>query len=61
MLPVIWQNYQTLGTAKEELDALETEFRAAGGGIDLPPIGQHGENTVRQLDRPIAPDPIFPG
>ena len=29
---VIWQKYQSLGTAKEVLDALETEFRAAGGG-----------------------------
>ena len=28
---VIWQNYQSLPTAKEVLDALETEFGAAGG------------------------------
>ena len=28
---VIWQKYQTLGTTKEVLDALETEFGAAGG------------------------------
>ena len=30
--PVIWQNYQTLGTAKEVLDTLEAEFGAVGGG-----------------------------
>ena len=41
---VIWQKYESLSTAKEVLDALETKFRAAGGGTDLPPIGQHGEN-----------------
>ena len=28
---MIWQKYQTLGTAKEVLDALETKFGAAGG------------------------------
>ena len=29
---VIWQQYETLPTAKEILDGLETEFGAAGGG-----------------------------
>ena len=29
--PVIWQDYNTLGTTKEVLDALETTFGAAGG------------------------------
>ena len=29
---VIWQKYQSLGTAKEVLNALETKFRAVGGG-----------------------------
>ena len=28
---VIWQQHQSLGTAKQVLDALETKFRAAGG------------------------------
>ena len=28
---VIWQKHKSLGTTKEVLDALETEFRAAGG------------------------------
>ena len=43
---VIWQKYESLSTMKEVLDALETEFTAAGGGgTDLPPIGQHGENS----------------
>ena len=28
---VIWQKYKSLSTSKEVLDALETEFRAAGG------------------------------
>ena len=43
---VIWQKYQTLGTSKEVFDTLEIEFGAAGGGTDLPPIGQHGEITI---------------
>ena len=30
--PVIWQNCQTLGTAMEVLDTLETEFGAVGEG-----------------------------
>ena len=42
---VIWKKYKSLSTAKEVLDALETKFRAVGGGTDLPPIGQHGENS----------------
>ena len=43
---VIWQKHQTLSTVKEVLDTLETEFGKVGGGTDLPPIGQHGENTI---------------
>ena len=31
VLPVIWQEYNTLGPAKEVLDALQTTFGAAGG------------------------------
>ena len=31
VLPVIWQEHNTLGTAKEVLDALETTFGAVGG------------------------------
>ena len=44
---VIWQWYENLPMAKEILDGLETKFGAAGGGggTDLPPTGQHGENT----------------
>ena len=37
---VMWQKHQTLSTAKEILDALETEFGK------VPPIGQHGENSI---------------
>ena len=32
IMNVIWQWYETLPTAKEILDGLETEFGAAGGG-----------------------------
>ena len=39
VLPVIWQEHNTLGTTKEVLDALETTFGAVGGGIDLLPVG----------------------
>ena len=43
---VIWQRYETLPTAKEIFNGLNTKFGAAGGGgTDLPPIGQHGENS----------------
>ena len=31
MSNVIWQKHESLGTTKEVLNALETEFRAAGG------------------------------
>ena len=31
--PVIWQDYNTLGTTKEVLDALETTFGAARGAL----------------------------
>ena len=44
--PVIWQDYNTLGTAKEVLDALETVFGAMGGSINVPPIGQYGDNSI---------------
>ena len=33
---VIWQQHQSLGTTKQVLDALETEFGAAGGGGHRP-------------------------
>ena len=58
---VIWQKHQTLGTAKEVLDTLETEFGKVGGGTDLPPIGQHGENTIHQFDGSFATDPRISG
>ena len=32
IMNVIWQRYETLPTAKEILDGLETEFGAVGGG-----------------------------
>ena len=40
---VIWQKYESLSTAKEVLDALETKFGA----------GQYGENTTHQFDGSI--------
>ena len=58
---VIWVKHQTLSTAKEVLDALETEFGKAGGGTDLPPIGQYGENSIHQFDGSITTDPSVPG
>ena len=58
---VIWQKYKSLSTAKEVLDALETEFGAVGGGTDLPPIGQHGENSNHRLNRFATADPTISG
>ena len=58
---VIWVKHQTLSTAKEVLDALETKFGKAGGGTDLPPIGQHGENTIHRFDGSFATDPRISG
>ena len=58
---VIWVKHQTLSTTKEVLDALETKFGKAGGGTDLPPIGQHGENTIHRFDGSIATDPRISG
>ena len=58
---VIWQKYESLSTAKEVLDGLETEFEAAGGGTDLPPIGQYGENSNHQFDRSATTDSTISG
>ena len=61
IMNVIWQWYENLPTAKEILDGLETEFGAAGGGTDLPPIGQHGENSNHRLDGFATTDPTISG
>ena len=58
---VIWQKYESLSTSKEVLDALDTEFGAAGGGTDLPPAGQHGENSIHRFNGSIATDPTISG
>ena len=58
---VIWQWYETLPTAKQILDGLETEFGAAGGGTDLPPTCQYGENSNHRFDGSIATDPKLSG
>ena len=58
---VIWQQYENLPSAKEILDGLETEFGAAGGGTDLPPTGQHGENSNHRWNGSITTDPKFSG
>ena len=59
--PVIWQDYNTLGTAKEVLDALETVFGAMGGSINVPPIGQYSDNSIHWFDRSVTSDPGVPG
>ena len=61
ILNVIWQKYESLSTTKEVLDALETEFGAVGGGTDLPPIGQYGENSNHQFDGSATTDPTISG
>ena len=58
---VIWQKYESLSTAKEVLDALEAKFGAVGGGTDLPPIGQYGENSNHRLDGFATTDPTISG
>ena len=58
---VIWQKHESLSTAKEVLDALETEYGAMGGGTDLPPIGQHGENSNHRFDGFATADPTISG
>ena len=58
---VIWQDYSHIGVAKDLFDALETTFRKVGGSIDLPPTGQHGENSIHQFDGSIVPDTTIPG
>ena len=62
IMNVIWQRYETLPTAKEILDGLETKFGAVGGGgTDLPPIGQHGQNNDHRQNGSIATDPKLSG
>ena len=58
---VIWQWYETLPTAKQILDGLETEFGGCRGGTDLPPIGQYGENKNHRCNGSIATDPNISG
>ena len=58
---VIWQQYENLSTAKEILDGLEVKFGAVGGGTDLPPIGQYGENSNHRFDGSITTDPTISG
>ena len=61
MSPVIWQDHNTLGTMKEVLDALEAAYGAVGGGgINLPPIGQNGENPIHQFDGSVASNTTVP-
>ena len=56
---MIWQRYETLPSAKQILDGLETEFGAAG--TDLPPTCQHGENSNHRFDGSIATNPKLSG
>ena len=59
---VIWQKHESLPTAKGVLDALEVKFgKVRGGGTDLPPAGQHGENTIHRFNGSVATDPIISG
>ena len=61
MSNVIWQKHESLGTSKEVLDALETEFGTVGGGTDLPPIGQHDETPIHRFDGFVTTDPTISG
>ena len=36
-------------------------IQKSGGSHNLPPIGQHGENSIHQFDRSVIPDPTIPG
>ena len=58
---VIWQRYENLPSAKEILEGLKTEFGTAGGGTDLPPIGQYGENTNHRRNGSSTTDPKLSG
>ena len=61
IMNVIWQWYEYLPSAKEILGGLETKFGAAGGGANVPPIGQHGENSNHRRNGSIATDPKLSG
>ena len=58
---VTCNNLWTLGWNGTVLDALETAFRAVGGGINLPPIGQYGEDSIHWFNGSVATNPIFSG
>ena len=45
-LPVLWQDFLSYSKAQTIWMELEKRFRKAGGGNNLPPIGQHGEHLI---------------
>ena len=55
--PVIWETYAQYDIAKDLFDALETQFRKS---IDLPPIGQHGENPIHLFNGCVVSDTTIP-
>ena len=60
-LPVIWQDFISYRTSHKLWAGLENCYRKAGGGYNLPPIGQHGENSIHWFNRSIVTDTRIPG
>ena len=44
--PVIWQDYNHHGVAKDLFDALEATFGKAGGASTYLQLVKHGENSI---------------
>ena len=46
VLPVIWQDFVSYSESHLLWAELENNYGKVGGGYNLPPIGQYGENSV---------------
>ena len=59
--PVIWQDYNHLSVAKDLFACIRGHIQKSRGSIDLPPVGQHGGNSIYQFNGFAVPDTTIPG
>ena len=54
--PVIWQDYNHYGVAKDLFDALEATFGKAGGASTYLQLVKHGENSIHWFNGSVVTD-----
>ena len=47
--------------SKRSVRCIRGRIQKSGGSIDLPPTGQHGENSIHRLNGSIVPKTTIPG